>query len=285
MASIGETLRHAREQQGISLDQAEEDTKIRRRYLEALEDEEYEVIPGAVYAKGFLRNYAGYLGLNPEEVMIEYKLKQRPVKEAVVETENDKPDIAESISKRRAAQRTNRKIYRLTVVVAAVAIITFALYSMISKNSENNPGQDQGNGTQQTEQNNNAENQGGGQTQNQNQNSTGNKPEEPAKTPEESTSDSGSGDQGNQNSGTAAKQVSLVLAVGNQPCWARVTVDGKTVFTGNLASGETKSFQGKDKIVFRLGNAGAVNVNINGKPRGVLGAPGQVVTQEVTTQD
>ena len=81
MSSIGEALRRAREEKGISLEQAEEDTKIRCRYLEALEDEEYDIIPGAVYVKGFLRNYASYLGLNANEVMIQYKLKQRPARE------------------------------------------------------------------------------------------------------------------------------------------------------------------------------------------------------------
>ncbi|HWI54257.1 MAG TPA: helix-turn-helix domain-containing protein, partial [Desulfobacteria bacterium] len=64
MQSIGESLKNAREQKGISLEQAEDDTKIRKRYLQALEDGEYSIIPGSVYAKGFLRNYANYLGLN-----------------------------------------------------------------------------------------------------------------------------------------------------------------------------------------------------------------------------
>jgi cytoskeletal protein RodZ len=53
---------------GVDLYRAERDTKIRARYLGALERGDYKELPGAVYTKGFLRNYALYLGLDPEDV-------------------------------------------------------------------------------------------------------------------------------------------------------------------------------------------------------------------------
>lgn len=64
-AEIGEALRAAREAHGLDLEQAQEATKIRRRYLAALEEELWDALPGRAYASGFLRTYAAYLGLDP----------------------------------------------------------------------------------------------------------------------------------------------------------------------------------------------------------------------------
>jgi hypothetical protein len=66
---VGETLQAARERKGVDLYRAERDTKIRLRYLSALEDSDYDELPAPVYVKGFLRNYAIYLGLDPDEVL------------------------------------------------------------------------------------------------------------------------------------------------------------------------------------------------------------------------
>jgi cytoskeletal protein RodZ len=66
-------LRDARERKGVDLHRAERDTKIRARYLAALERGEYAELPGAVYTKGFLRNYALYLGLDPEDVIRQWR--------------------------------------------------------------------------------------------------------------------------------------------------------------------------------------------------------------------
>lgn len=66
---VGETLQLARERKGVDLYRAERDTKIRLRYLAALEDSDYDELPAPVYVKGFLRNYAIYLGLEPDEIL------------------------------------------------------------------------------------------------------------------------------------------------------------------------------------------------------------------------
>jgi cytoskeletal protein RodZ len=71
--TLPERLVEARERKGVDLYRAERDTKIRARYLGALESGEYAELPGAVYTKGFLRNYALYLGLDPEEVIRQWK--------------------------------------------------------------------------------------------------------------------------------------------------------------------------------------------------------------------
>lgn len=76
-APLPERLYAARERKGVDLYRAERDTKIRARYLAALERGEYRELPGDVYTKGFLRNYALYLGLDPEEVVGQWR-RERP---------------------------------------------------------------------------------------------------------------------------------------------------------------------------------------------------------------
>ena len=73
LRTIGEALRSAREAQGKSLDDAAVATRIRPSYLEALEEEQFGELGGSVYAKGFLRSYAGYLGVDPAPLLEAYR--------------------------------------------------------------------------------------------------------------------------------------------------------------------------------------------------------------------
>jgi cytoskeletal protein RodZ len=66
---LGETLRRARTAKGITIEDAERVTRIPRKYLEALELENFGILPAPVYARGFLRSYAGYLGLEPGDLL------------------------------------------------------------------------------------------------------------------------------------------------------------------------------------------------------------------------
>ena len=72
MARLGETLRAQREKKGITLEQAASDTHIREKFLKALEDSDYQTLPGTVYTKGFLRNYAEYLELPTEDLVVQF---------------------------------------------------------------------------------------------------------------------------------------------------------------------------------------------------------------------
>ena len=73
MESLGQKLRETREQHNFSIEQVARDTHISKQYLEALEQEDFSIIPGETYIIGFLRNYAEYLSLNPEELVALYK--------------------------------------------------------------------------------------------------------------------------------------------------------------------------------------------------------------------
>jgi cytoskeletal protein RodZ len=79
---LPERLYAARERKGVDLYRAERDTKIRARYLAALERGDWKELPGAVYTKGFLRNYALYLGLDPEDVLHQWRTERGEIRES-----------------------------------------------------------------------------------------------------------------------------------------------------------------------------------------------------------
>ena len=73
MFEIGNTLREARVRRNLTLQQVEEDIKIRVKYVQAMENEDWDVMPGVTYVKGFLRTYSTYLGLDPDVIIGEFR--------------------------------------------------------------------------------------------------------------------------------------------------------------------------------------------------------------------
>jgi cytoskeletal protein RodZ len=73
MADIGSTLREARMRDRIDISEVEAQTKIRAKYLRAIENEEWDLLPGPIYAKSFLRTYGDYLGLDSRMLTDEFK--------------------------------------------------------------------------------------------------------------------------------------------------------------------------------------------------------------------
>jgi transcriptional regulator with XRE-family HTH domain len=78
MPGIGETLREARMRQRVTIEELEQTTKIRAKYLRALENEEFGLLPGPTYVKSFLRTYAEKLGLDPQLLVEEYRAQYEP---------------------------------------------------------------------------------------------------------------------------------------------------------------------------------------------------------------
>src|SRR5262245_48071423 len=81
--SIGQKLKQAREEQRITLENASESTRIRMPYLQALEVGDFSVLPSPVQARGFLRNYAEYLGLDFDRLLAELRTEQAAADEIV----------------------------------------------------------------------------------------------------------------------------------------------------------------------------------------------------------
>ena len=81
MADIGTTLREARIRARIDISEVEARTKIRAKYLRAIENEEWDLLPGPVYVKSFLRTYGDFLGVDTRLLVDEYKRRyERPAR-------------------------------------------------------------------------------------------------------------------------------------------------------------------------------------------------------------
>src|SRR6478609_895591 len=93
--SIGNAFREARNRRKIDLSEVEAATRIRVRYLRAIENEEWDVLPGGVYTRGFIRTYGGYLGLDGERLADDYRKNveggRRPGPEPVATSASAKP--------------------------------------------------------------------------------------------------------------------------------------------------------------------------------------------------
>lgn len=250
---IGNKLKEAREARGLSLEAVEEETKIRRKYLKAMEDGQFQILPGSIYTKAFLKNYSRFLNLNDEEIIESYKRRfsvdTRPVNKE--KTTSEKVRLAAPVKPR----------YWLYMAVAVIVVgLVFSLYygtaglGLLGKSSLNN-----------AEINNGEEAQTPLQTSEQTQPPTGQ----------------------SENAGhppAQANGVNLVLNVKEKRCWMLVIADGTTVFQGEVVAGQSRNFAAKEKINITLGNAGAVEVLFNGDNLGFLGGDGAVVNREFTPQ-
>ena len=113
--ALGSLLRTSREERHIDLDAVVEATKVRRHYLEALENEEWETLPSQVFVKGFLRSYAEFLGLDTDTVLDHYQ-KAAP-------RERYQPHALESIGTRSTMWR--RVITISLLVLALIGVIIY----------------------------------------------------------------------------------------------------------------------------------------------------------------
>src|ERR1044072_2947658 len=100
MPAIGATLREARMRARIDISEIESETKIRAKYLRALENEEWDLLPGPTYVKSFLKTYAEALGLDARLLVEEYKLRH----ERLTDTELSRPISATSPGRRRGGR-------------------------------------------------------------------------------------------------------------------------------------------------------------------------------------
>ncbi len=122
MFEIGNSLREARVRRGVDFAQAELGTKIRGKYLRALEDEQFSLLPAQTYVKGFLRTYAEYLGLDGQLYVDEYNSR------FVTGADDHEPRIRRSRARpERRARRFETNV--ILVVLAAIAVVTVIVIS------------------------------------------------------------------------------------------------------------------------------------------------------------
>jgi cytoskeleton protein RodZ len=133
---IGETLRETRMRRRIDMTEVEAATKIRAKYLRALENEEWDLLPGPTFVKTFLRTYAEYLDLDPRLLVEEYR--QRFERPATQDLTPFGPGMGGSRGRRR--QRQRRPIGPIIVIGLGVIVLLVAFYLLgISNRNDDEP--------------------------------------------------------------------------------------------------------------------------------------------------
>ena len=254
---IGRVLERARKDRGLSLEEAERATKIRKRYLAGLEQDDYTVLPDAVYARGFLKTYANFLGLDGDGLSEKLRTRKKPRRErrlsyAAPSSESERPIInpggVPGAEKRNIPRSTIMTIAIAALVIAALIgalyIVGLSVRSAVVDDARN------------------AE-----------------RIAAPVK-PEPEESGEGSGFRNSEDNPSGALTVGV--EVEGAPAWIRVRSDSETVFEEVAQPGFSQTFEARRVVGIRAGDAGAVSVEVNGQDVGALGDPGQVLERDYT---
>src|SRR5512132_636790 len=119
MFEIGNSLREARLRQALDFPEVEQATKIRPKYLRALEDEQFDILPGQTYVKGFLRTYAEYLGLDGQLYVDEFNSRFTSTEEPLA------PSTPPSRPRHRVSE-SNFVVVALAAIVAITVLVVVA---------------------------------------------------------------------------------------------------------------------------------------------------------------
>ncbi|WP_194841269.1 helix-turn-helix domain-containing protein [Salinibacillus xinjiangensis] len=124
---LGEKLREAREEKGLSLHEIQQMTKIQTRYLQAIEEGNYKVLPGSFYTRAFIREFAENVGLNADQLLEEYQ------SELPSSTDEDLERLSRVQKHRKQANSNKNSIFlsvfpKILTVLLIVSIIVFAYY-------------------------------------------------------------------------------------------------------------------------------------------------------------
>jgi cytoskeleton protein RodZ len=279
-AEIGRLLEHKRKERGLTLEEVEQATKIRKRYLTGLERENYAILPDAVYARGFLKTYANYLGLDGEAFSRQLKSSTRTRRErgnnydSRPESDFEKPLITPS-GLRGAQKRkvSTSAIATLLVAVIALAAVIGTLYFVgrgvqVSKEGKNPP---LGESPPRQEQHNVAGKENAPEAGSVKEGAVGSK-----------------GTAGEDEKPSVAKQsappdtLRVLVNVRERPSWILIRTDGTVAYEQVAQPGFSKTFEAEQRLFIKSGDAGAVWVEINGQDAGVLGDAGEIVARNYT---
>jgi cytoskeletal protein RodZ len=140
MPGIGETLREARVRRRIDMAEVETATKIRAKYLRALENEEWGLLPGTTFVKTFLRTYAEYLELDARTLVEEYKQRYERPAHGELAPFGGLGGPRSRPQRQRPRRRSRASFGPIVVVVIGVVVILAALYLLGISGPNNDPG-------------------------------------------------------------------------------------------------------------------------------------------------
>jgi cytoskeleton protein RodZ len=265
MGSFGERMQREREMRSITLDEIAEHTKISKRNLTALEEENFAQLPGGIFNKGFVRAYARYLGIDEEQAVADYLAadaeKQRkrmpiPIDQASAglrpESVADRPAIVEG------EPQPDQAAGFMTAAVALVVVLGIGglAYKWMQSRNPDPPAQVAEARTQPE----------------QTPVATQELPVQPISAPSSVPTPSSdlSSPTGKMPevaiapAATPLGSFSLVLKT-KEESWVQVKADGKLLMEGVLAPNTNKSFDASRELVIKLGNAAGVELAYNGK--------------------
>lgn len=253
MGSLGETLRQARLDRGASLDDAEQETKIRRRYLEALENEDYGALPALVYTRGFIRTYARYLGLDPEATLDLF---------GPARAREDRPVLRPATPQLAAPRSFSTQLFVAIASVVLIVLLLMYLWAQYTSFVESLGQNDQGAASRQV--------------------ATPTRPavgSNPTVAPQPGAPSTPGPTQPVAPSAAASPtpERGIVLEVRvTERTWIEVWLDGTSQLQTTLQASAERSFSANQSIRMRVGNAGGVQATVNGQSQGVLGDRFQV---------
>ena len=249
MASLSERLKRERELRGISLQQIAEETRIGVRFLEALEEDRIDVIPGEFYRRSYLRAYTRYLGLDEDRALNVYDFSRKdrsPQAQANDESPTKAPFALPHWAKWAGA----------ALVLALPVVLIFRSMPTPTMGSEPAPG-------------------------------AANNPEPPAaipKSPAEGSALELSTSPFASESPRDKGKLRLVLSV-EESCWLEIAADGEVVVSGLKDQGFHQEVTAVRELRLWLGNAGGVKLILNDRPAIPLGRSGQVRKDLTITPD
>lgn len=251
---FGPWLRRQREMREITLREISDASKISLRYLQALEDERFDLLPAMVFAKGFLRQYARYVGLDQDEVVNRFLVAYQG------EAEDEEDEEEERPPEPRLAFEGTWKYVILIVALAAVLLgLVFLIPHLLGGDgdageTEPPPGVAPLTGAQ-----------GSAETS----------ADEPAAIPEGAAPLPGERPR-------APLRVTLDF---REDCWVEATVDGQRRVSEMRVQGESLQLQAQERVEVRLGNAAVVDVEVNGRPYPIDAGPGEVRRVQIDLSD
>ncbi len=250
MPTIGEILRTEREKLGLSIKDIEKETCIRSLYLTAIEEGNYTILPGEVYLKGFIRNYANFIGLDGQAMVELYREQQTEHGENPPESLASTNDQKIEPSLPPKSKTSLNWVLIFTVLVG----IGGAGFWYISGNPQ--------------------------PAQPKSPSSIGNTSKTPSLPPADSTKPAPKNQQQTKTKPQAPVNVTVKFL---ELCWTSVQVDGKEVFEDTPKIGDSLTWQAQREIIIKFGDADAIEVTHNGKTLGKLGKDGEVIQKTFTS--
>lgn len=253
MKEIGVLLKRAREESGKTLDDVANDTKIRKKYLKGIEEGDFNIIPGGeVYIKGFIKNYAGSIGLDGDEVIEKYKELKESLEEKgnIFEKETDNEYLRKSAKTKIETQAINSSKFFLFLFSIMIVVIAIVLVIKIKPALEVKPSNEINNQENQEDNGNII------LDEEQEPNNSSVQEEDPKLNKISETS--------REIYYSIDRTPILEINVEVESCWIRIEVDNLRVAEETLYEGDERQWTGNEKIYILAGNPRAIELKLNG---------------------